>query len=144
MCIMSFLVVYFACHFSKNVFVYNATCTMFIVQLFIKCSSFIGGIKVKVYQVSLYTNEEEYYLYILAQSLAVVFGSKKSDCKLQEWPRCNNSEGDRVASWSFTRHSKMATKSEIISNFNITASLCIYIFLLLIYETQYSNSSFGI
>ena len=47
MCIMSFLVVYFACHFSKNVFVYNATCTMFIVQLFIKCSSFIGGIKVK-------------------------------------------------------------------------------------------------
>jgi len=44
---MSFLGVYFACHFSKNVFVYNATCTMFIVQLFIKCSSFIGGIKVK-------------------------------------------------------------------------------------------------
>jgi len=42
---MSFLVVYFACHFSKNWFVYNATCTMFIVQLFIKCSSFIGGIK---------------------------------------------------------------------------------------------------
>jgi len=44
---MSFLGVYFACHFSKNVFVYNATCTMFIIQLFIKCSSFIGGIKVK-------------------------------------------------------------------------------------------------
>jgi len=47
MCIMSFLVVYFACHFFKNVFIYNVTCTMFIVQLFIKCSSFIGGIKVK-------------------------------------------------------------------------------------------------
>jgi len=47
MCIRSFLVVYFAYHFSKNVFVYNATCTMFIVQLFIQCSSFIGGIKVK-------------------------------------------------------------------------------------------------
>jgi len=31
MCIMSFLVVYFACRFSKNVFVYNATRTMSIV-----------------------------------------------------------------------------------------------------------------
>ena len=49
MCIMSFLVVYFACRFSKNVFVYNATRTMSIVQLFIKCSSFIGGIKAKVF-----------------------------------------------------------------------------------------------
>jgi len=28
--------------------VYIATCKMFIVQLFMKCSSFIGGIKVKV------------------------------------------------------------------------------------------------
>jgi len=52
---MSFLVVYFACHFSKNWFVYNATCTMFIVQLFIKCSSFIGGIKVKDSKVVLCT-----------------------------------------------------------------------------------------
>jgi len=42
------LVVYFACRFSKNVFVYNATSTMFIIQLFIKCSSFIGRIKIKV------------------------------------------------------------------------------------------------
>ena len=43
-----FVFVYFAYQFSVNVCVYIATCKMFIVQLFIKCSSFIGGIKLKV------------------------------------------------------------------------------------------------
>jgi len=40
--------VYFAYHISVNLCVYIAPSKMFIVQLFIKCSSFIGGIKLKV------------------------------------------------------------------------------------------------
>ena len=46
--LLLFMFVYFAYHISVNLCVYIATCKMFIVQLFIKYSSFIGGIKVKV------------------------------------------------------------------------------------------------
>ena len=45
--LLFFVFVYCAYHFSVNLCVYIATGKLFIVQLFIKCSSIIGGIKRK-------------------------------------------------------------------------------------------------